>query len=182
MTDSNQAKVPATLAERARARVQEALADIYTDEELDKMVRQEIDAFFTKPSERFATCQKRRKNEDWNNPTIDYWTEQVECKLSPFQLIIWNMCATLVMNKLVETKNDPVLGITTIMESVNRPDGSMGTPIETKQMGEEIQKRAEKMAAEFAPKMFAYMFAGMMEQSRDQMMMEFQSRLGMPNY
>lgn len=178
MTDN---KLPATLQERARARVQEALADIYTDEELDAMVRQEIDAFFSKPTENFTVSSKRRKSENWNSLTVDYFTEATECKLSPFQLIVWNMCATMVLNKIVETSHDPKVGITTTFTTIVNDNGAQ-TPLEVKEMGEEIQRRAEQMAQENIGKMFAFMFSGMMEGSKQEMMNDFVARFGMPNY
>jgi hypothetical protein len=173
-------KVPATLAERARERVQHALADIYTDEELDAMVKQEIDAFFNKPTERFEV-KSRRKDSSWQNHTIDYFDEVTGVQVSPCRLIIWNMCATMVMNRIAETASDSRLGIHTVYQTM-RDEAGVESGMNITQMGEEIEKRAQKLAEENIGRMFSFMFAGMMNQSKAEMLMEFQSKFGMQQY
>lgn len=179
MTDK---KLPATLEERAREAVNAALGTIYTDEELDAMVRAEVDRFFNKPTEKFAVCSKRRKDSNWNSNTAEYWSEFTEAQLSPFQLLVWNMCATLVLNRIVETSQDEKLGIITTFQSVTDDHGNMGPSVQVNQLGEEIQKRAEQLAKDNMHLMFVQMFSNMMQMGKEDMMADFARRFGMPGY
>lgn len=180
MSDTEK-KLPATLEERAREAVNAALGTIYTDEELDAMVRSEVDRFFTKPIEQFKCSSKRRFDKNFNSQTIDYWHECIETPLSPFQLIVWNMCATLVLNRIVETSKDPGLGITTLWESSCDEMGNT-TSMNVTEFGSEIQKRAEALAEQNMHRMFAQMFAGMMTQAKSEMMAEFYNRFSQGQY
>ena len=179
MTDK---KLPATLEERAREAVNAALGTIYTDEELDALVRAEVDRFFTKPTEKFAVCSKRRRDSNWNSSTTEYWSEYTEAQLSPFQLLVWNMCASLVLNRIVETSQDEKLGIITTFQAVTDDHGNVGPSVQVNQLGEEIQKRAEQLAKDNMHLMFVQMFSNMMQMGKEDMMADFARRFGMPGY
>lgn len=174
MTDNNQTGL-AKIQDRARNRVREVFAEVFTDEELDQMLKAEIDAFFNKPTDKMKLVSINRREYQGHGQPERYVTEATEVNLSPFQLIVWQFCSMQVLEMLTKNLDQPEFKAQDNLMTLSNNDGSY-TNFMVTELGAELQKRAESMAKDNMHLMFAQMFAGMFKQGREEMLMEFQSR------
>lgn len=175
----------ALIQERARNKVRDVFAEVFTDEELDAMLKAEIDAFFHKPAEKMKLVSREKVQGSYsNNHGTGIQHEFAEVTLSPFQLIVWEHCASRVKELLDKMcKEQPMQATDTgmyIPDPLNQ--SSAGFNVEYTELSDELEKRAEKMAKENVHMMFVQMFAGMFSKSKQDMMFEFTNRFGPGNY
>lgn len=167
----------AKIQDRARNRVREVFAEVFTDEELDQMLKAEIESFFKKPAEKMNLVKVNHRAYQGHGQPEKYVTEATEVKLSPFQLIVWQFCSQQVLDMLTKNMEQPEFTARDTFLTLQNADGSLSNFMVT-ELGEELQKRSENMAKENMHLMFAQMFAGMFKQSKDEMMIEFSQRFG----
>lgn len=92
---------PATLMQGVKDRIKATFISLIPDDEWDRMVNSEIDKFFEPTKMKISSAGRQSSGYGYGNTRDKFESDTIiELEMSPFQQIIWDMCAEKAREKL----------------------------------------------------------------------------------